>query len=111
MAIDAWTSAACLAEGFVFRPVNRGDQFCGERFSEKVIWQFLRLCEEAAGVPGILPHDARRTCAKLYRAAGGELEQIQLMLGRASVQTLSGTWGPNRIWSLPNDGIKLRAAV
>ena len=29
----------------------------------------------------------RRTCAKLCRAAGGELEQIQLLLGHASVQT------------------------
>ena len=39
------------------------------------------------GVPGIAPHDLRRTCAKLCRAAGGELEQIQLLLGHASVQT------------------------
>jgi integrase len=81
MAIDAWTLAAGLAEGFVFRPVNRGDQVCGERLSEKVIWQFLRRYAEAAGVPGIAPHDARRTCAKLCRVAGGELEQIQLLLG------------------------------
>ena len=40
-----------------------------------------------AGVPGIAPHDLRRTCAKLCRAGGGELEQIQLLLGHASVQT------------------------
>jgi integrase len=87
VAIDAWASAAGFAEGFVFRPVNRGDQVCGERLSEKVISQFLRRYAEAAGVPGIAPHDARRTCAKLCRAAGGELEQIQLLLGHASVQT------------------------
>src|SRR5690242_21087692 len=31
----------------------------------------------AAGVPRIAPHDLRRSCAKLCRAAGGELEQIQ----------------------------------
>jgi predicted permease len=43
------------------------------------------------GVPGIAPHDLRRTCAKLCRAAGGELEQIQLLLGHASAQT-TGTW-------------------
>jgi integrase len=39
------------------------------------------------GIPGIAPHDLRRTCAKLCRAAGGELEQIQLLLRHASVQT------------------------
>jgi integrase len=63
------------------------DEVCGERLSEKVVWQFLRRYAEAAGVPGIAPHDARRTCAKLCRVAGGELEQIQLLLGHASVQT------------------------
>jgi integrase len=67
--------------------VNRGDEVCGERLSEKVIWQFLGRYAEAAGVPGIAPRDARRTCAKLRGAAGGELEHIQLLLGHASVQT------------------------
>ncbi len=38
-------------------------------------------------MPGIAPHDLRRTCAKLCRAADGDLEQIQLLLGHASVQT------------------------
>jgi hypothetical protein len=31
VAIDAWTSAAGVVDGFVFRPVNRGDQVCGDR--------------------------------------------------------------------------------
>src|SRR5713101_2008319 len=30
VAIDAWTSAACLADGRVFRPVNRGDKVLRE---------------------------------------------------------------------------------
>ena len=29
----------------------------------------------------------RRTCAKLCRVSGGDLEQIQLLLGHASAQT------------------------
>jgi integrase len=112
MAIDAWTSAAGLTEGFAFRPVNRGDDVCGERLSEKVIWQFLRGYAEIAGVPGIAPHDARRTCAKLCRAAGGELEQIQLLLGHASVQTTERYLGTRQdLVHAPNDGIKLRVAV
>jgi integrase len=39
------------------------------------------------GVPNLAPHDLRRTCAKLCRAAGGDLEQIQLLLGHASIAT------------------------
>ena len=112
MAIDAWTSSAGLVEGFVFRPVNRGDEVCGERLSEKAVWQFLRRYAEAAGVPGIAPHDARRTCAKLCRAAGGELEQIQMLLGHASVQTTERYLGTKQdLVHAPNDGIKLRVAV
>jgi integrase len=87
VAIDTWTSPAGVVDGYVFRSVNRGDQVQGKVLSEKVVWQMLRPYAAAAGVPGIAPHDCRRTAAKLCRAAGGELEQIQLLLGHASVQT------------------------
>ena len=42
------------------------------------------LCS-ATEVGKLAPHDLRRTCAKLCRKAGGDLEQIQLLLGHASV--------------------------
>jgi len=112
VAIDAWTAAAGLTEGHVLRPVGRGDQVQGERMTEKVVWQLLRPYAAAAGVPGIAPHDCRRTCAKLCRAAGGELEQIQLLLGHASVQTTERYLGTKQdLVHAPNDGIKLRVAV
>jgi len=111
-AIDAWTAAAGLTEGHVLRPLNRGDQMRGDRLSEKVIWQLLRPYSAAAGVPGIAPHDLRRSCAKMCRAAGGELEQIQLLLGHASVQTTERYLGTKQdLVNAPNDGIKLRVAV
>jgi integrase len=112
VAIDAWTALAGVTSGCVFRPVNRGDQTIGERLSEKVVWQLLRPYATAAGVPGIAPHDCRRTAAKLCRAAGGELEQIQLLLGHASVQTTERYLGTKQdLVNAPNDGIKLRVAV
>ena len=65
-----------------------------------------------SGVPGIAPHDCRRTAAKLCRAAGGELEQIQLLLGHASVQTTERYLGTKQdLVHAPNDGIKLKVAV
>jgi integrase/recombinase XerD len=101
-----------LVEGHVLRPVNRADQAQGEQMSEKVVWQLLQPYARAAGVPGIAPHDCRRTCAKLCRAAGGELEQIQLLLGHASVQTTERYLGTKQdLVHAPNDGIKLRVAV
>jgi site-specific recombinase XerD len=111
VAIDAWTAAAGIADGQVFRPVNRGGQLQGVALSEKVVWQLLQRYAAAAGVPGIAPHDLRRTCAKLCRAAGGELEQIQLLLGHASVQTTERYLGTKQdLVHAPNDGIKLRVA-
>ena len=98
VAIDAWTSAAGLSEGCVFRPVNRGDKVQGEAMSEKVVWQMLQRYATDAGVPDIASHDCRRSCAKLCRAAGGELEQIQLLLGHASVQTTERYLGTSRTW-------------
>ena len=107
-----WTAAAGVADGHVFRPVNRGGQAQGVGLSEKVVWQLLQGYAAAAGVPGIAPHDLRRTCAKMCRAAGGELEQIQLLLGHASVQTTERYLGTKQdLVHAPNDGIKLRVAV
>ncbi len=60
VAIDAWTFAAGLVDGHVFRPVNRGDIVQGAAMSEKVVWQMLREYATDAGVPGIAPHDCRR---------------------------------------------------
>jgi site-specific recombinase XerD len=112
LAIDAWTTAGDIADGHVFRPVSRADRVAGERLGEKVVWQMLQQYAEAVGLPGIAPHDLRRTCAKLCRAAGGELEQIQLLLGHASVQTTERYLGTKQdLVHAPNDAIKLRVAV
>ena len=112
VAIDAWTSAAGVVDGHVFRPVSRADRVGGERLGEKVVWQMLQQYAVAVGLPGIAPHDLRRTCAKLCRAAGGELEQIQLLLGHASVQTTERYLGTKQdLVHAPNDAIRLKVAV
>ena len=112
VAIDAWTSPAAIATGHVFRPVNKVGSVTGDRLGEKVVWQMLRQYAAEVGIPRIAPHDLRRTCAKLCRAAGGELEQIQLLLGHASVQTTERYLGTRQdLVHAPNDAIKLRVAV
>jgi integrase len=42
---------------------------------------------KAAGISHLGPHDLRRTCAKLCRKAGGELEQVQALLGHEDLST------------------------
>ena len=112
VAIDAWTAGATILDGYVFRSVSRRDQVGADHLGEKVVWQMLRQYAAAVGPPGIAPHDLRRTCAKLCRAAGGELEQIQLLLGHASVQTTERYLGTRQdLVHAPNDAIKLRVTV
>ena len=60
VATDAWTFAAGVADGYVFRPVNRGGHALSVGLSDKVVWQLLQGYAAAAGVPGIAPHDLRR---------------------------------------------------
>jgi integrase len=109
VAIDTWTAPTGISDGHVFRPAVRGDRVAGDRLGEKVVWQMLREYAAEIGIPTFAPHDLRRTCAKLCRAAGGELEQIQLLLGHASVQTTERYLGTKQdLVHAPNDAIRLR---
>jgi hypothetical protein len=111
-AIDAWTAAVNITEGHLFRPVNRRDRVRGERMSEKTVWQMLKRYVVGAGLPNITPHDLRPTTAKLCRAAGGELEQIQLLLGHSSAQTTERYLGTRQDFApAPNDAIKLKLDI
>jgi site-specific recombinase XerD len=86
-ALDQWTVAARVTEGRIFRRVARAGKVWGKGISQNVVWYVVKGCCERAGLEHIAPHDLRRTCAKLCHTSGGELEQIQFLLGHASVQT------------------------
>lgn len=86
-ALDQWTCAANVTEGKIFRRVARKGKVWGKGLSQNVVWYVVRTCCQRAGLEHIAPHDLRRTCAKLCHDRGGELEQIQFLLGHASVQT------------------------
>ena len=87
VALDQWTRAAGVTEGRIFRAVARMGKVWGKGISQNVVWYVVKTCCERAGLDHIAPHDLRRTCAKLCHTSGGELEQIQFLLGHASVQT------------------------
>ncbi len=86
-AVDAWTTAAAITEGRVFRAINKAGRIWGDGMSPKVLWDVVRVAATHAGIEKLAPHDLRRTCARLCHLAGGELEQIQFLLGHVSVQT------------------------
>jgi site-specific recombinase XerD len=85
-AVDEWTTAAGI-NGVIFRRVSRMGKIWGDRITPKAIWHVVKAAAKRAGITNLAPHDLRRTCARLCHLAGGELEQIQFLLGHASVET------------------------
>jgi site-specific recombinase XerD len=84
--VDAWTTAAHIEEGPLF---------------------VVKECAERAGIEKLAPHDLRRSCARWCHKSGGELEQIQFLLGHASVLTTERYIGCKQNLTQPvNDRIR-----
>jgi site-specific recombinase XerD len=102
--VDAWIDAAELHAGKLFRSVCRAGKPWGDGITERLVWHVVK--QYAAKLREVAPHDLRRSCAKLCHAAGGELEQIQFLLGHVSVQTTERYLGcKQRIRGAVNDRI------
>ena len=111
-ALDQWIRAARVTEGRIFRGVAKTGKIWGSGVSQNVVWYVVRSCCRRAGLERIAPHDLRRTCAKLCHDSGGELEQIQFLLGHASVQTTERYLGCKQNLGHPvNDLFILRGDV
>ena len=104
--LDEWLAAAAIVRGRLFRRVNKARRAWGEGLTEKAVWHIVKDAANRVGVAKLAPHDLRRTCARLCHASGGELEQIQFLLGHVSVQTTERYIGcKQRIRSAVNDRI------
>jgi len=107
-AIDEWTMSAGLISGPLFRAINQAGRTWGNGFTSKVIWSIVREGAANCGLTGLAPHDLRRTCARLCHQAGGELEQIQFLLGHVSIETTERYLGcKQRFQNAVNDAIGL----
>ena len=85
--IDVWIRDTGVTEGKVFRRVSKNGTRQDEAVTTDVVWCAVKRYAKRIGIGHLAPHDLRRTCARLCHEAGGELEQIQFLLGHASVQT------------------------
>ena len=104
--LDDWLAAAGIDRGKLFRRVNKVGRTWGDGMTVKAVWHIVKESAKRIGVAKLAPHDLRRTCARLCHASGGELEQIQFLLGHVSVQTTERYLGcKQRIRSAVNDRI------
>jgi integrase len=85
--IDAWTAAAGIAGGKLLRPLSNGGNIIGDELRDRAIWKVVQEAAKRIGIERLGAHDLRRTCAKLCRKSGGDLEQIKFLLGHSSIQT------------------------
>lgn len=105
-AIDSWTSAADIISGPVFRRLSKSGRVLVGKLSGWAIWDVVKTSAQAIGVENFGAHDLRRTCARLCRQKGGELEQIQFLLGHESIQTTEIYLGSRQqIAVAVNDGL------
>ena len=112
LGVDRWTAASGVSTGRLFRAIGKNATVHGDGLCENAVWCIVgRYCGKI-GLDNVAPHDLRRTCAKLCHGSGGELEQIQFLLGHASVQTTERYLGCKQNLSSPvNDRFNIASLL
>jgi integrase len=106
--INAWTTAAELEDGRLLRSISKSGKLNGEALSDWAVWSVVEQSAKEIGIERFGAHDLRRTCAKLCRKAGGDLEQIKFLLGHSSIQTTERYLGSEQELAVAvNDNIGL----
>lgn len=108
VAIDQWMAAAGLTGGRLLRAVNKGDRIVGEGMTAQSVFESVEQYGRRIGLE-LAPHDLRRTFAKLAHKGHAALEQIQISLGHASIQTTERYLGIEQdLTDAPCDHLGLR---
>ena len=106
-ALDEWTEAANIRDGFLFRAINKGDVITGGNLTSQAVQNIVKQYAAACGFT-LSAHDLRRTFGQLARKAGAPIDQIQLTYGHASVKTTEGYLGTKQdLTNAPCDYIKI----
>jgi integrase len=85
--IDVWMATAEIKDGRLLRSVSKSGKINRDTLSDWAVWSIVEQSSKQIGIEYFGAHDLRRTCAKLCRKSGGDLEQIKFLLGHSSIQT------------------------
>ena len=106
--IEAWTAAAGIDKGRLLRSVSKSGKVNRDSLSDWAVWSVVEQSSKQIGIEQFGAHDLRRTCAKLCRKSGGDLEQIKFLLGHSSIQTTERYLGSDQeIAAAVNDNLGL----
>ena len=107
-AVNAWMTAAAIEDGKLLRSLTKAGKIKRDHLNDGAIWSVVESSAKEIGVFRFGAHDLRRTCAKLCRKNGGDLEQIKFLLGHSSIQTTERYLGSEQdIAVAVNDNIGL----
>lgn len=107
-ALDAWLEISGVTAGALIRAVDRLGNVADRSISSYTVLPLVTEYGRSIGID-VKPRDLRRTCAQLCRTEGGELEQIQLLLGHASIETTQHYLGRKRtVASAPNGRLRMK---
>jgi integrase len=79
--------ASSSIDGRLLRSVSKSGKVNRDTLSDWAVWSVVEQSSKQIGIEHFGAHDLRRTCAKLCRKNGGDLEQIKFLLGHSSIQT------------------------
>ena len=91
--IPSWTKkaiddlAAMGITGRLFISIKKSGNITGQSMTPQAIRDVVNYYGKQIGIDNLAAHDLRRTYAKLAKNGGAGLDQIQLSLGHASIQT------------------------
>jgi integrase len=111
-ALQKWITDAKITDGPICRALNKAGRIAAHGFRPKSTGGVVKEACHACKLGKVAPHDLRRTCARLCHERGGELEQIEFLLGHVSVQTTEPYLGcKQRLRDAVNDSIADRAGA
>lgn len=94
-AILGWLHQARLKNGPLFPSISRSGTISSRAITVQSVLSIVANYGKLVGL-AVTPEDLRRTCAALCREAGGDLDQIRLLLGHASIETTERLLGGAR---------------
>jgi len=86
-ALDDWLAAAGIRSSFLFRQLLKSGRVLTAPIGAWTVWNTVVTAAKAAEINHLGPHDLRRSCAKFCRKAGGDIEQVQELLGHEDIST------------------------
>jgi integrase len=112
VALDAWLARSGIVEGGVVRSLSVKGELQNRSLLGQNILDVVAEAGRRIGIPKLAPHDLRRTFAKLAHNGAAPLEQIQLSLGHASIQTTERYLGVKQSLSdAPCDHLGLKGPI